>query len=252
MSRDIPFVASLEGTTLVVRRLWPSDEKSIGGKITKLPRDWPPPLWQGEFLPLNDTVEAVIEWIDYSIRIAAALGREQSKYRKEYGDDLWRNAVMKTDGEQFVRDAHRIVAHLVAKGWCDPPAEPHGRQDVPTALRTLQRVKGWILRHNPKRPLSSRSKDTEDKDNDDLIVAALNKHHRYDHDEPLHIVPIVVSEVARQLDIGKASVSRFFKREFGSHKDYKRSCVDEQKLRADLKALNREYTPKSLRKTGKQ
>lgn len=84
------------------------------------------------------------------------------------------------------------------------------------------------------------------------IIAALNNHHNYGNDIPLNPEPAAVNVLAEQLGIGKASVSRFFKKEFRGHDAYKHACADERTLTAALKLLNGDYAPKMLLSTGKR
>jgi hypothetical protein len=103
-------------------------------------------------------------------------------------------------------------------------------------------------RAEPQRPVklkrSSAKGDARRK-----IIAALTKHHQYADGSCLNIEPIGVNELSRRLTRGKssgvavASVSRFFRDEFGGHSRYANwYCGDDPRLIAALKKLNDDYT----------
>jgi hypothetical protein len=81
----------------------------------------------------------------------------------------------------------------------------------------------------------------------DKIVAALTEHHQYAGGGCLNTEPIGVNELKERYDVSKASASRFFKKEFGSHAKYRNVyCRDDRYLLAALKKLNDEYTVDQL------
>jgi len=85
------------------------------------------------------------------------------------------------------------------------------------------------------------------------IIAALTKHHKYADGSCLNLEAIKVGELARLAEVGKASVNRFFDKQFGvgepkkgGHKKYIRVCGDTKGLIPTLKLLNREFAASAL------
>lgn len=78
-----------------------------------------------------------------------------------------------------------------------------------------------------------------------IIVAALSRHHKYKDGHCLHTEPMSLSELAEACELSKATISNFFRDEFGGHKDYCFSC--ETTLGTLLTLWNGEFSPKNLR-----
>jgi hypothetical protein len=92
-------------------------------------------------------------------------------------------------------------------------------------------------------PSPAKKASTERGEARSKIIAALTEHHRYADGSSLNQQPIGVNELSANHSVSKSSVSRFFKKEFGSHSKYRNVyCTDTRRLVAGLKKLNGEYT----------
>ncbi len=78
------------------------------------------------------------------------------------------------------------------------------------------------------------------------IIAALNKHHKYQEDSCLNQDPIGGNVLVGKAKVSKSSVSRFFKKEYDGYRKYKRVCRDTGTLIDSLKVLNQEMSPRHL------
>lgn len=73
------------------------------------------------------------------------------------------------------------------------------------------------------------------------LGAALTKHHQYANGSCLNVAPIGSNELAHLAGVSQASASRFFKRTFGGHCDYRHICMTNTlRLIAMLQLLNGE------------
>ncbi len=78
------------------------------------------------------------------------------------------------------------------------------------------------------------------------IISALSMHHKYENGQcDKSTGPIVSNKLARQADVGKASVTRFFQGEFpdGGRTEYNRTCGNYDQLVRFLQRLNDESLP---------
>lgn len=112
-----------------------------------------------------------------------------------------------------------------------PPAEssPSSEKGVPVAGKPVRRK-----RYTPKgtaRP---------------LLVARLNAHHKYDHEEGLNLEPIGSNKLAELVGVNQSTSSAFFKAEFGGYEQYCRTCADPAALAAALRLLNGDVKPHHL------
>ena len=85
------------------------------------------------------------------------------------------------------------------------------------------------------------------------IIAAFTLHHKYQNGSCLNQEPIKVGELATNAEVGKASVNRFFNKQFGvgkpkkdGHKQYMIACRATDLLVMTLRMLNGEITPSLL------
>ena len=98
----------------------------------------------------------------------------------------------------------------------------------------------------PSSPNQERKRSTVVGEAQEKIIAALTLHHEYQDESCLNLEPIGGNELARKAKTGKGSVSRFFKKQFGGHGQYRAACRDKVKLAASLRLLNDEFAPKHL------
>ena len=80
----------------------------------------------------------------------------------------------------------------------------------------------------------------------DLLIAALTKHHDYDSGSCMNWVPVGNNELSRLAGVSNKTASEFFKQQFGGHAQYKIQCGTPQRLIASLKTLNNEFSPKDF------
>jgi hypothetical protein len=78
------------------------------------------------------------------------------------------------------------------------------------------------------------------------LLASLLKHHRYAEKDSLNQTPIGNNELARQAGVADSTAHSFFAKEFKGHVNYRRICMDENKLCAALKLLNKDFRPALL------
>jgi hypothetical protein len=90
-----------------------------------------------------------------------------------------------------------------------------------------------------------KKRSTSNGDAEAKIISALTAHHKYANGSCENWEPIGSNELARQAMVGKATVSRFFEKQFGRGK-YLAACADKTRLIHSLRMLNGELTPKIL------
>ena len=77
-------------------------------------------------------------------------------------------------------------------------------------------------------------------------------HHKYADGGCMHLEPIGVNELARQVDVSNSTASDFFNKEFGGperehgHARYKVVCRDSGSLVDSIKLLRGEFSPHNL------
>jgi len=78
------------------------------------------------------------------------------------------------------------------------------------------------------------------------LIAALNKHHRYEHPDGINHEPIGNNDLARLARVDPSTASAFFAKEFGGYESYRRTCRDSSRLAIGLRAINGEIKPHDL------
>ena len=78
------------------------------------------------------------------------------------------------------------------------------------------------------------------------LIAALTKHHKYVDGGCLNFEPIGNNDLATLADVGKATASAFFDKQFDGHQKYKVACQRPETLTLSLRMLNDEFAPKLL------
>ena len=225
----------------------------IPGPLSALP-SWLPDTWESPDYPAEDTVEAILQWLDFEITVARCMNESDNR---ESIDCDW-----------AIRDAYRIAEHLRKKGW----ARLTGKQDGPfrpvKAQEELWRIRDWVEEVAPEgnastgedsnhdrsdQPTqitedgnSSHKRSTEKNEARIKIISGLTKHHGYQNGSCSNSEPVVGNQLARDVEVSNGSVSNFFKKEFGGHSKYRAVCHHSQKLVGALKLLNNEYTPNIL------
>jgi hypothetical protein len=91
-----------------------------------------------------------------------------------------------------------------------------------------------------------RKKSTERGDGRVKLVAALTNHHKYADGGCLNFEPVGNNELARLAEVGTATASEFFKKQFKGHSKYKAMCGNSSTLVGALKLLNQEFAPHQL------
>jgi hypothetical protein len=80
------------------------------------------------------------------------------------------------------------------------------------------------------------------------LIGALTLHHRYADGDFLNTEPVGNNQLARLARVDQWTASKFFKKQFGGHLGYKRTCADAAQLAKKLKLLNQEFSPRQLRR----
>jgi len=108
-----------------------------GDAAPNLPMNWPPPGWESDEFPADDSVDSILQWFRFqecAIQLAEATNRTPGDVGYGFGMAL--------------RDAHRLVAHLENLGWANPPLEEDrefGAHGVLVQLRTIRRaIQQWF------------------------------------------------------------------------------------------------------------
>ena len=71
-----------------------------------------------------------------------------------------------------------------------------------------------------------------------LLISTLSKHHKYEIDSIENYDPIGCTELAKRTEAAKSTVSDFFRKHFGSHRQYKFACQNDYGLLGKLRSLN--------------
>ena len=80
----------------------------------------------------------------------------------------------------------------------------------------------------------------------ELIIAGLCVHHKYNSDAPMHLNPIASVKLATSVKCATSTVSQFFKVNYRGYKNYCRQCTNEEVLRTSLALLRGDLSPHRL------
>ena len=187
-------------------------------KVAKAQRDVAP-----EILPPSDVRNAV----ENIFRL-----RDGAKTQCTTYDDLAR----------YLYARAGALIEIAKKGWAaakqggnvpeDPfPVTKPSPETIVTAAETTTQI---------------RARTSKQASANDLLIAALTKHHDYDSGSCMNWVPVGNNELSRLAGVSNKTASDFFKEQFGGHAQYKIQCGTSHKLIAALKALNNEFSPKDF------
>ncbi len=123
-----------------------------------------------------------------------------------------------------------------------------------TLLEWAEAAKHDLAAGDPAEPAvaTKPKRSTERGEGRAKLIAALTNHHKYADGGCMHLEPIGVNELARQVDVSNSTASDFFNKEFGGperehgHARYKVVCRDSGSLVDSIKLLRGEFSPHNL------
>jgi hypothetical protein len=125
---------NLPANKLIRGALKRSGRKVSLGSRPKLAPNWPPPNWEYDICPVDDSPAAIEQWFECMSKALGELERQQRQNER---------TAMQQDGSEFVRDAYRLVAVLQQQGWIDAPKKPRGEHSFHDAMIELESVSRW-------------------------------------------------------------------------------------------------------------
>jgi len=128
----------------------------------------------------------------------------------------------------------------------DPVASQTTEDDEKAETDSISKVQEPVSkgRSETASAASRPKRSTERGEAEHKLISALTEHHDYASGRSLKMEPINNNELALNAHVGNGSASRFFKKWFRGHRQYKTMCLrNRSKLDDTLKSMNREYVP---------
>lgn len=181
-------------------------------------------------------------------RLAALIYKELARAKgarsKRHHSPTPARSESKTRAEGLLRQFMSVFCVDECGGDIDQAAARLGR-NPDTVERECEAGREWLRKLVARLPAEVGGKRSTVKGEARAkIIGALTLHHKYQDGSSLNLEPIRGNELARKASVGKSSVSRFFKKQFGGYDKYRAACRDTAILVPSLQLLNDEFAPR--------